>query len=108
MQFYFRKSLHALKTAFTSKIRSDAIRSDWQSQVDNESGATIELSEIVLPFIQFQKKDYRRACYVVVKMGSTVIDSELFVITRMVPELKIPTKFRFQKVASDFVLHVME
>ena len=96
-----------MKTAFTSKLRSDAIRADWGIHIDDESGATIELSELALPFIQFQKKDYRRACYVVVKTGSTVIDSELFVITRMVPELKVPTKFRFERIASDFKVNVM-
>ena len=79
-------------------------RSDWQACFDDESGATIELSDVVIPFIQFQKKDYRRACYVIAKCGATVIDSELFIVTRLVPELKIPTKFRFQKVASDFKL----
>ena len=64
--------LHAIKTAFTSKLRSDAIRQEWRSEIDTECGAVMELSDLVLPFIQFHKKDYRRACYFIIQTGSQI------------------------------------
>ena len=45
-------------------------REGWNVQVDEECGAIMELSDLNLPFIQFQKKDFRRACFFIVKVGS--------------------------------------
>lgn len=45
-------------------------REGWNVQVDEECGAVMELSDLNLPFIQFQKKDFRRACFFIVKVGS--------------------------------------
>ena len=45
-------------------------REGWNIQVDEECGAIMELSDLNLPFIQFQKKDFRRACFFIVKVGS--------------------------------------
>ena len=36
--------LTALKTAFTSKLRADSIRADWNLYTDQECGGIVELS----------------------------------------------------------------
>ena len=39
----------------------------------------MELSDLNLPFIQFQKKDFRRACFFIVKIGSG-LDTKIYFI----------------------------
>jgi len=66
------------------------------------------LDEICVPFLPAdkKKKDFRRAGYIVARIGSTVKDTELFTFGREVTELRIPTKMKFSNIGPDFTLFV--
>ena len=70
----------------TSKQRADAIRTNWGRDHDKECGALLEMGQIVIPFnkgdpgSKKKSKSIRKAMYVTARVGSTIKDSECFIV----------------------------
>ena len=66
----------ALKLAWSSRRRTDAIRSNWGVDHDEECGALLEFSQISIPLnpARNTKKRNRRAVYITGKCGSKVVE----------------------------------
>lgn len=52
------------------------------------------------------KKKNRRAVYITIRCGPSVIESELFVITNDAIEVRFPDKLKLENVAPNFVVFV--
>lgn len=99
--------LQALKLAWSSKQRADAIRVHWGKDYDVECGALLEFSHMSIPFTpRPSKKKTRRAVYITIQCGASLIESELFVITNDSIEVRFPDKLKLDNVAPNFVVFV--
>jgi hypothetical protein len=101
--------LEALKLAWTSKQRADAIRTNWGRDHDKECGALLEMGQIVIPFnkgdpgSKKKSKSIRKAMYVTARVGSTIKDSECFIVNNTVTEIRLNDLLRFDNVAPGFI-----
>merc|ERR1712130_1015045 len=72
--------LDAMRCAFTAKLAATALQASWTQYRNAECGAILELDRIRIPFGTIEgkkRKPFRRAIYVVCRVGDQVRDSEL-------------------------------
>ena len=99
--------LDAMRCAFTAQLAATATQQHWTQYRNAECGAILELDRIRIPFGTIdgkKRKPFRRAIYVVCRVGDQVRDSELYTFGKECSEVSVSNKIVFSDVDPAFQL----